>query len=133
MYTLTSREFQGKSPVIHEEAFVAPQVFLSGDVRIAKYASIWPGVVARGDVNYISVGDTISQTRKKYEDAKRYDQISYDEVLDRNLKVMDLTAITLIKESKIPVIVFKLQNENAILNAVCGKGVFTTIKNIEGK
>ena len=57
MYTLTSREFQGKSPVIHEEAFVAPQVFLSGDVRIAKYASLWPGVVARGDVNYISVGE----------------------------------------------------------------------------
>ena len=57
MYTLTSREFQGKSPSIHEEAFVAPQVFLSGDVRIAKYASLWPGVVARGDVNYISVGE----------------------------------------------------------------------------
>ena len=57
MYTLTSREFEGKSPQIHEEAFVAPQVFLSGDVRIAKYASIWPGVVARGDVNYISVGE----------------------------------------------------------------------------
>ena len=34
MYTLTSREFEGKSPQIHEEAFVAPQVFLSGDVRI---------------------------------------------------------------------------------------------------
>ena len=57
MYTLTSREFEGKSPQIHEEAFIAPQVFLSGDVRIAKYASIWPGVVARGDVNYISVGE----------------------------------------------------------------------------
>ena len=57
MYTLTGREFEGKSPQIHEEAFVAPQVFLSGDVRIAKYASIWPGVVARGDVNYISVGE----------------------------------------------------------------------------
>ena len=57
MYTLTSREFQGKSPDVHEEAFVAPQVFLSGDVRIARFASLWPGVVARGDVNYISVGE----------------------------------------------------------------------------
>ena len=57
MYTLSSREFQGKSPKIDEEAFVAPQVFLSGDVRVGKYSSLWPGVVARGDVNYISVGE----------------------------------------------------------------------------
>ena len=57
MYTLTSREFKGISPQIHEEAFVAPQVFLSGDVRVGRYSSLWPGVVARGDVNYISVGE----------------------------------------------------------------------------
>ena len=57
MYTLTNREFKGISPKIDEEAFVAPQVFLSGDVRVGKYSSLWPGVVARGDVNYISVGE----------------------------------------------------------------------------
>ena len=57
MFTLTSREFEGKSPQVDEYAFVAPMVFLSGDVRVAKYASLWPGVVARGDVNYISVGE----------------------------------------------------------------------------
>ncbi len=56
MYTLSSNEFQGKKPKIDEEAFVAPQVFLSGDVRVGQYSSLWPGVVARGDVNYISVG-----------------------------------------------------------------------------
>ncbi|MBQ1917572.1 MAG: gamma carbonic anhydrase family protein [Schwartzia sp.] len=57
MYTLKSNVFQGKSPQIHDEAFVAPQVFLSGDVRVGKHSSLWPGVVARGDVNYISVGE----------------------------------------------------------------------------
>ncbi len=57
MYTLKSNEFHGIRPQIDEEAFVAPQVFLSGDVRVGKYASLWPGVVARGDVNYISVGE----------------------------------------------------------------------------
>ena len=56
MYTLKNNVFQGISPQIDEEAFVAPQVFLSGDVRVDRYASLWPGVVARGDVNYISVG-----------------------------------------------------------------------------
>ena len=50
--------FHGIVPQIHEEAFVAPQVFLSGDVRIGQYASLWPGVVARGDVDYI--GDYVT-------------------------------------------------------------------------
>ena len=57
MYTLSSRSFKGIEPKIDKEAFVAPNTFLAGDVRIAKYASIWPGAVARGDVNYISVGE----------------------------------------------------------------------------
>lgn len=57
MYTFNNESFQGKLPQIDSEAFVAPQAALYGDVRIGKYASIWPGVVARGDVNYISVGE----------------------------------------------------------------------------
>ncbi len=57
MYTLSNDSFQGKRPQIDEEAFVAPQVFLAGDVRVGRYSSLWPGVVARGDVNYISVGE----------------------------------------------------------------------------
>jgi carbonic anhydrase/acetyltransferase-like protein (isoleucine patch superfamily) len=57
MYTLTNHAFQGKEPSIDDEAFVAPQVFLSGDVRLSKYASLWPGVVARGDVDYIAIGE----------------------------------------------------------------------------
>ncbi len=57
MYTLTTKEFNGKTPQIHEEAFVAPGTHLYGDVRVGKHASIWPGVVARGDVNYISIGE----------------------------------------------------------------------------
>lgn len=57
MYTLSSTAFKGIKPQIDEEAFVAPQVFLAGDVRVKKYASFWPGAVARGDVNYIEVGE----------------------------------------------------------------------------
>ena len=57
MYTLNSDVFQGIRPQIHEEAFVAPQVFLAGDVRVGRYSSLWPGVVARGDVNYIQIGE----------------------------------------------------------------------------
>ena len=47
MYTLSNLNFMGKSPKIDPDAFVAPRVFLAGDVRISRYASLWPGVVAR--------------------------------------------------------------------------------------
>ena len=57
MFTLKDNSFHGIRPQIDDEAFVAPQVFLSGDVRVKKYASLWPGVSARGDVNYIEVGE----------------------------------------------------------------------------
>ncbi len=57
MYTFSGTEFKGKHPQIDPNSFVAGNVFLSGDVRVGKYASIWPGVVARGDVNYISIGE----------------------------------------------------------------------------
>jgi len=66
---------------------------------------------------------------KKDPKAKRYETVSYDEVLKKSLRVMDLTAITLVKESGIPIVVFELKNKNAFLEAVCGKGKFTIIKN----
>lgn len=56
MYTLHSQEFKGITPQIDENAFVAPGVHLFGDVRVGPESSLWPGVVARGDVNYISIG-----------------------------------------------------------------------------
>ena len=52
MYTLSTVEFNGKIPQIDPNAFVAPHTFLSGDIRVGKYASIGPGLVDRGDVNY---------------------------------------------------------------------------------
>lgn len=75
------------------------------------------------------VDGVYSSDPKKDASATRYDTISYDEILEKDLHVMDLTAITLIKESNIETIVFSLKEENALINAVCGKGVFTKIKN----
>ena len=66
---------------------------------------------------------------RKDPNAKRYEKVSYDEVLAKNLRVMDLTAITLVKESRIPIIVFELKNKDTFINAVCGKGKFTIIEN----
>ncbi len=60
--------------------------------------------------------------------AKRYDEISFDEVIEKQLKVMDITAVALAKENNIPIVVFAQKGENALINAVCGKGSFTIIK-----
>lgn len=56
-------------------------------------------------------------------DAKRYDEISIDEVIAKKLAVMDLTASIMCMENKMPMRVFGLEGENSIVNAV--KGPFT--------
>ena len=48
--------FHGKSPKIHDSAFIAPGAVIIGDVEIAANASVWYGCVLRGDVNHISIG-----------------------------------------------------------------------------
>ncbi|MDQ8205701.1 gamma carbonic anhydrase family protein [Pelagicoccus sp. SDUM812003] len=49
--------FLSKDPKVPESAYVAPQATLLGDVRLGEQASVWPGCVLRGDINYIEVGD----------------------------------------------------------------------------
>ena len=61
------------------------------------------------------------------EDANFYKKISYLEVLNKNLRVMDSTAISLAKESKIPIIIANLGTKNSILNAIRGIGKFSII------
>ena len=60
-------------------------------------------------------------------DANFYKNISYIEVLNKNLRVMDSTAISLAKESQIPIIVTNLSTKNSMLNAIRGIGKFSII------
>jgi len=60
-------------------------------------------------------------------DAIFYDKISYIEALSKNLRVMDSTAISLAKESKIPIIINNLNVKNFILNAIRNVGKFSKI------
>ena len=53
-------EFQGKTPVVSPEAFVAETAVLVGDVSVGKDSSVWFGAVIRGDVEPISVGEGTS-------------------------------------------------------------------------
>ena len=61
-------------------------------------------------------------------DAVKYNEVTYDEVISKGLGVMDLTAVSLAKDNRIPIVVFAQKGENALLNAVTGQGEFTIIK-----
>ena len=60
--------------------------------------------------------------------AKRYDTISYLEVLERRLKVMDATAISLCMDNKLPIIVFSLRAPGNLRRVVMGDPVGTTVR-----
>jgi len=64
---------------------------------------------------------------KKNPDAKRFDRISYDEVLAKNLKVMDASAIALCRDNKMPLIVFSLDEPGGFKGILAGKGTYTTV------
>lgn len=59
--------------------------------------------------------------------AKKFDQLTYSEVLAKNLRVMDSTAIALCAENKIPICVFNLFDPIALLHIVCGKPLGTLV------
>ena len=60
--------------------------------------------------------------------AKKLNLLSYDDVIRRNLKVMDTTSITLAKENKIPIIVFSILQKDFLTEIIKGKGSYTIIK-----
>ena len=64
----------------------------------------------------------------KFPDAIRYDRLSYDEVLDKKLEVMDLTAICLCRDHNMPVRVFEMEKRGALLNIVRGGDEGTLIQ-----
>lgn len=49
--------FKGMTPSLDESVYIADSARIVGDVRLAKDSSIWPMVAARGDVNYIEIGE----------------------------------------------------------------------------
>lgn len=66
---------------------------------------------------------------KKHEDAKRFKEITYIEVLNKKLNVMDSTAISLCMEEDIPIIVFDINKKGNLLKVLQEHGTYTVIHN----
>ena len=64
----------------------------------------------------------------KFEDAKKYDTLSFDEILNHDLKVMDGTAASLCRDNSIPILVFNLDDPQNIVRAIKGENVGTVVK-----
>lgn len=78
------------------------------------------------------VDGVYSDDPKKDPTACRYDQLSYQEVVARDLKVMDTSAIALARDNHLPIIVFSIHEPGAFAEVIRGVGTFTVINEGEG-
>ncbi|HEC90564.1 MAG TPA: UMP kinase [Alphaproteobacteria bacterium] len=73
------------------------------------------------------VDGVYSADPKKVKDAERYDELSFQDVLSRDLRVMDASAIALARDNGLPILVFSLHQEGAFADVVAGGGKYTRI------
>jgi len=64
---------------------------------------------------------------KKVATAKRFETVSYDQVLTQNLRVMDASAVALCRDNAIPIIVFNIREQGNLARVLRGEGVSTTV------
>ena len=76
-----------------------------------------------------NVDGVYSADPKKDDKAERYDQLSYMDVLAKDLKVMDASAISLSRENGIPIVVFSIQNSGGFVQVLQGEGACTIVQN----
>ena len=74
-----------------------------------------------------SVDGVYTADPKKEPGAQRYEKLSYLEVLAQDLRVMDASAIALMRDNAIPIVVFSIRERGNLLRVLQGEGVFTTI------
>ncbi len=74
-----------------------------------------------------SVDGVYTADPKRDPTATRYDRLSYLDVLSRDLKVMDASAISLMRENAIPIVVFSIRRRGALSDVLTGQGPHTVI------
>ena len=74
------------------------------------------------DLSYfLAIDGVYDDDPKKNPAAKKYDEVTIDEVIAKNLQVVDMTASILARDNKMPMLVFGLNEENSIVKTVKGK------------
>ena len=99
--------------------------FTTDSAAVLRAIEINADVILKG-TRVDGVYDSDPEKNKK---AKKYDTISFSDVLSKNLKVMDSTAFTLSQENNLPIIVFNMNEQGNLLEVIKGKEIGTKIKN----
>ncbi|WP_339739862.1 UMP kinase [uncultured Maricaulis sp.] len=79
------------------------------------------------------VDGVYSADPKTHPDAERYDQLDYLDVLARDLRVMDASAVSLMRENAIPIVVFDIHQPGGLVNVLHGQGVCTVIGKVRSE
>ena len=99
--------------------------FTTDSAAVLRAIEINADVILKG-TRVDGVYDSDPEKNKK---AKKYDTISFSDVLSKNLKVMDSTAFTLSQENNLPIIVFNMNEQGNLLKVIKGKEIGLKIKN----
>jgi uridylate kinase len=97
--------------------------FTTDTTAVLRAAEMGCGAVLKAT----NVDGVYSADPKKDPSARRFDRISHEEALERNLKIMDATAFALARENRMPIIVFSIQERGAVEAILRGSGRATIV------
>jgi uridylate kinase len=97
--------------------------FTTDTTAVLRATEIGADIVLKGT----DVDGVYSSDPKKDSNARRYDRLTHQEAIERNLKVMDITAFALAQENRMPIIVFSIREQDAIAAILHGKGRYTLV------
>jgi uridylate kinase len=97
--------------------------FTTDTTAVLRAAEVGADVVLKAT----DVDGVYSADPKKDHNARRYERLTHQEAIERNLKVMDTTAFALARENHMPIIVFSIREQGAITAVLRGQGRFTVV------
>jgi uridylate kinase len=100
--------------------------FTTDTAAVLRAVEIEADVVIKGT----RVDGVYDKDPEKHADAVRFDTISYRETLERNLRVMDMTAITMASENNKPILVFNMNERGNLRRLMLGEPVATIVKDV---
>ncbi len=115
-----------KGRVVIFAAGMGNPYFTTDTPAALRAAEIEAGVILKG--THSGVDGVYSADPRRHPEATRFDEISFTEVLARDLRVMDLTAITFCKDNRLPILVFDLMAPGNIRSALGGEPIGTLIR-----
>lgn len=120
---IKAREALSKGTIVIFAAGTGNPFFSTDTTAALRASEINADVVMKAT----SVDGVYDADPKKFPDAKRFDTISFQECISRQLQVMDSTSFTLCMDNKKPIIVFDMHAEGNITRALLGESIGTTI------